>query len=220
VGPVSTPNQGGNQPYQGDNPYAGPGAYRGPSDPGRYGASPAYGQQEPYAYSPYANQGPAGLGSDQPAPVRRPGLMIGSLVLLVLAALPFLIGGLVFLAVPIDVQEIAALLPSIDPTGQLAAAGITPEQLLSIIRTAGGVVALFAAIYVLFVVLAFLGRNWARILVAVLTTGFALLLLAGIVQGGGAGGQGLSIAVLVASVAGVALMFAPASQQYFASRRR
>ncbi|MCO1656760.1 hypothetical protein [Pseudonocardia humida] len=219
---MSNPGQGGNQPYQGDNPYAGPGAYRGPSDPGRYGSSPAYGQQEPYAYSPYANQGPAGTGgADQPAPVRRPGLLVLSLVLLVLSALPFLIGGLVFLVVAIDVQEIVALLPTIDPNGQLAAAGITPEQILDIVRTAGGIVAAMAAIYVLFAVLAFTGRNWARIVVAVLTTGFGLLLLAGLVQGASAGsGSGLSMAVLAASVAGTVLMFVPASQQYFASRRR
>ncbi|WP_214407186.1 hypothetical protein [Pseudonocardia lacus] len=224
---MSNPGQGGNQPYQGDNPYAGPGAYRGPSDPGRYGSSPAYGQQEPYAkqepfvYNPYANQPPAGTGgAGVQQPVRRPGLMVLSLVLLVLSALPFLAGGLVFLVVPIQVQEIVDLLPTIDPTGQLAAAGITPEQILSIIRGAGGVVAAIAALYILFAVLAFTGRNWARIVVAVLTVGFGLLLLAGLVQGAGAGGSGLSIAVLAASVVGTVLLFLAPAQQYFASRRR
>ena len=227
MGAVSNPGQGGNQPHQGDNPYAGPGAYRGPSDPGRYGSSPAYGQGEPYAqpeqpyvYNPYAGPPPAGTGGDDRSqPVRRPGLMVLSLVLLALSALPFLAGGLVFLVVPIEVQEIVDLRPTIDPSGQLAAAGITPEQILSIIRAAGGIVAALAAVFVLFAVLAFTGRNWARILVTVLTVGFALLLLAGVVQGAGAGGSGLSIAVLLASVAGVVLMFVPASQQYFARRR-
>ena len=226
MGAVSNPGQGGNQPYQGDNPYAGPGAYRGPSDPGRYGSSPAYGQgepyaqQEPFAFNPYAGPPPAGTaGDDRPQPVRRPGVMVLSLVLLVLSALPFLAAGLVFLVLPIEVQEIVDLLPTIDPTGQLAAAGITPEQLLSIIRAAGGVLAALAAVFVLFAVLAFTGRNWARIVVTVLTIGFSLLLLAGVVQGAGVGGSGLTIAILLASVAGVVLMFVPASQQYFANRR-
>ena len=35
----------------------------------------------------------------------------------------------------------------------------------------------------LFAVLAFRGRNWARVLVTVMTVGFALLLLSGLVAG-------------------------------------
>jgi hypothetical protein len=144
-----------------------------------------------------------------------------SLVLLVLSSLPFLVGGLVLLLVPIDIAQLTSLLPTIDPTGQLAAAGITPEDVLSLIRIAGAVVAVLAALYVLFAVLAFLGRNWARIVVTVLTVGFALLLAAGLVQGGAGGsGGGLTLAVLVASVAGAVLLFVPAAQAWYASRRR
>jgi hypothetical protein len=222
VGPVSTtPGQGGDQPYQGDNPYAGPGAYRGPNDPGRYGASPAYGQAEPYSFNPYSAPAPAGTGGEGLAPVRRPGVVVLSLVLLVLSALPFLAGGLLLLLAPVDQAEVAALLPSIDPTGQLAAAGIGPEQLVSFMRGFGAVLALLAAIYVVFAVLAFTGRGWARIVVAVLTAGFGLLMAAGLVQGGSAGAGGtFMLLVLLASVAGVVLLFLPASRAFFDSRRR
>jgi hypothetical protein len=103
----------------------------------------------------------------------------------------------------------------------LAAAGVTAADLLSFIRIAGGLLAVLAALYVLFAVLAFTGRNWARIVVAVLTAGFALLMLAGLVQGASGGSNlGLTVAILAASVIGAVLLFVPASREYYASRRR
>ena len=65
----------------------------------------------------------------------------------------------------------------------LAEAGVTPDLLVSAVRVAGGLMAVLALLYVIFAVLAFRGRNWARILVTVMTVGFALLLLSGLVTG-------------------------------------
>ena len=40
-----------------------------------------------------------------------------------------------------------------------------------------------ALLYLIFAVLAFRGRNWARVMVTVMTIGFALLLLSGLFTG-------------------------------------
>ena len=63
----------------------------------------------------------------------------------------------------------------------MAEAGVTPELLVSVMRVVGGLMAGLALLYVVFAVLAFRGRNWARILVTVMTVGFTLLLLSGLI---------------------------------------
>ncbi len=220
---VSTPGQGegptgppGGQPYQ-PNP---PGTYGSTGQPPPYGAPPPYAQQPgQFAYNPYGSPYPAGLGDDQLPRASRPGLMVLSLVLLCLSALPFLLLGVLLLAVPLDIDSV---LPTIDPNGQLAAAGITPDQLESIVRVMGGLFAGLAAIYILFAVLAFTGKNWARIVVALLTAGFALMLLAGLVTGGAADGGSLALVgvVLIASIGGTVILFLPDSQRFFANPKR
>ena len=77
-------------------------------------------------------------------------------------------------------------------------------------------------LYVIFAVLAFRGRNWARIMVTVMTIGFTLLLLSGLVTGttGDASGLILLLVVLVLSVGGTVLMFLPAAGRFFANPPR
>ncbi len=75
--------------------------------------------------------------------------------------------------------------------------------------------------YILFAVLAFLGRNWARIAVTVLTGLFAIFLLFGFLTSGfDAASMGLGLLFIVLPVAGVALMYVKPSAAWFAALRR
>jgi len=223
VAHVSTPGQGegptgsqGGQPYQ-PNP---PGTYGSTGQPPPYGAPPPYAQQPgQFEYNPYGSPYPAGLGDENVPRASRPGLMVLSLVLLCLSALPFLLLGLLLLAVPLDID---AVLPTVDPNGQLAEAGIAPDQLESIVRVMGGVFAGLSVVYIVFAVLAFTGKNWARIVVALLTAGFAMLLLAGLVTGGAADSGSLALVglLLIASIGGTVILFLRDSNRFFANPKR
>lgn len=188
-----------------------------PYGAGSSGNPYGYGQQpQPYAYSPYGQQFTPGQADPEPEVVRRPGAMVGSLVLLVLSALPFLVFGVLGLFVPITPAQFPAEL-GLD--GLLAQYDVTFDQFLQAVRLILALVAVLSLLYVLFAGFAFGGRNWARIASTVLTVLFAGFLLLNI----GSAGTGLStlvvLAPVIASVAGVALMFVPASARWFASRR-
>jgi hypothetical protein len=237
-GAVSTPpdpQQG--QPYPGQQPYGtgyGGVQYPYPGDqglaPGQQPqgypynpyAQPTAGQnpygQNPYAQSPYGT-GPAGLGDKGPGPVARPGILVLGLVLMVLAALPFLAFGVLFLVVPLDTSLIP---PELLDAPELAQAGITAESLLTFVRILGGVFAVLAVLYILFAVLAFAGRNWSRILVTVMTVGFSLFLVLGAVSGGVAdpASAGILLAPVVLGVAGVVILFLAPSNRFFSAPRR
>ena len=235
------PNQYGGQ-YGSGQPYGQPPQYGG-----QYGQNPQYGQQPAYGppggynnppYSPYGNQPygspegqagyayspygtpapyPAGLDDGGSADNPRPGVMVGALILLILSALPFLIiGALMALAVGTDV-----LPPEILNDPRFTEAGLTPELVVSAVRLGGGVMAVVALLYLLFAVLAFRGRNWARVMVTVMTVGFALLLLSGVVTGtaGDAGSLGVLLAIVALCVGGTVLMYLPASTRFFANQK-
>ena len=100
--------------------------------------------------------------------------MVLSLVLMIIAALPFLAFGAGLLFIPLN----AANIPSeVLNSPRLQQAGATPELLISAMRLVGGIVLAIAVLYLLFGILAFAGRNWARIVTTVLTVGFALPLV-------------------------------------------
>jgi hypothetical protein len=212
---MSTP--GGEDPRYG----TGYGGARYPLPQGEQGAPPApdqggypYGQYSPYG--PYTPP-PAGLSSGIEKP-QRPGIMILGLVLLILAATPFLIFGLVFLLAPLGPD---VLPPTILDNPQLRDAGVTDINLLvSAVRFAGGVLAGLAAVYVLFAVLAFTGRNWARILVTVMTAGFALFLVLGIASAVATDPLGAVVLLVpvVLSVGGVVTWFVPQANRWYATR--
>lgn len=216
------------------NPYAQPGqeSYRAGQQPGQYTSSPLPGQghqpypgqgQPPYAgYDPYggsaqAGYGTSGHGGPVAEPVKRPGLMVLSLVLMILAALPFLLGGVVglFALTPSDIP------PELLSNPGLAQTGATPELLIQAAQLVLGAVVVVALVYLAFAIFAFRGRNWARIIVTVLTVGFVLLLLAGLAGGANAGGLLAFVVVLVVvMIASVVIMFLPGSQRFFSSPRR
>jgi hypothetical protein len=197
-----------------------PGQYGSRPYPGQpYGGQPYSGDKDAYAYSPYGGTPyPAGLDDDV-QPARRPGIMILSLVLLILSALPFVAGGALLLLIPLDASAIP---PQLLEDPRLTSAGATPDLLINLIRTAGVLMLVLAVLYILFAVLAFRGRNWARILLAVMTVGFTLLLLSGLFSGAGSDTPSLLFLLFVvgASVGGVVLLFIPDSSRFVSSRRR
>jgi hypothetical protein len=173
------------------------------------------GQPNPYTYNPYDSPYPA--APPDPQPLRRPGLMVVSLVLMVIAALPFLVIGVALLLIPLNAGNIPAELAN---SPRLQEAGATPELLISATRIVGGVLLGVAVVYVLFGILAFAGRNWARIASAVLTVGFALLLVAGIIGSGGAVDTVAISAVLLVMIVGAAVvLFSPRANAWYAYRR-
>jgi hypothetical protein len=251
-GQYQPPHQYGNQPGQyGGQPYGGqygqyPGGQYGGGQygqygggqPPQYGQQPAYGQpgsygqqygqygsqpygapdsQGGYAYSPYGTPPPYSAGpADDSAP--RPGLMVGALIMLTLSALPFLAVG-ILMAVAFG-QDV--LPPELFNDPRLAEAGVTSEVLISTLRVFGGVMAALALLYIIFAVLAFRGRNWARVLVTVMTVGFTLLMLSGLVTGTTADASGMVVllAIIVLSVGGTVLMYLPPAARFFANPPR
>jgi hypothetical protein len=238
--PYPQPGQYGQQPYgqpgqpgQGPpyNPYAQQGhpQYGQPGQYGQYGGQPGqYGQ--PQAYNPYGQPGQyagtpfgataAGLGSDDRAPVSRPGLMVLSLVLLILSSLPFLLIGAALLVIPLDPSQLP---PGYNIEEQLRQANVTVDALVTGLRTSGVVILVLAVLYVLFAVLAFMGHNWARIVVTIMTVLFAGLLLLFVASGISSGDivSGLLFLVPVVMIVGaVVVMFLPESNRWFRGARR
>jgi hypothetical protein len=143
--------------------------------------------------------------------------MILAPALMILAALPFLFFGALLLLVPLSAANIP---PEILNSPRLQAAGATVDLLVTAMRGIGGVVLAVAVIYLIFGILAFAGRNWARVITAVLTVGFALLLVAGLVSSGGAVDTvSISGVLLVLVLGAVAILFSPGANAWYAYRR-
>ena len=184
-----------------------------------YPASP-YGDQAGYAYNPYGAYSSGQGRAEEPPPPSRPGLLVLALVLQILAALPFLFLGVLFLVVPLNAANLPTELTQLQSDPRFTGTDITPDLIVSLVRTVGVVVVVAALVYLLFAVLSFAGRNWARILLAVVSAGFALLLLAAFVSGGATADTlvvfGIFIVLLVASVV---LAFLPAANAWYTHRR-
>jgi hypothetical protein len=234
------PYNSGNPPY---NPYGQQYGGQQYGSPPQYGQAAPYGQQQPgygqqqnpYGGQPYGNSSygytnqpaynpygspsyPAGLDEGGVGGVPRPATVTVALVLLILSALPFLLVAVL----AATLLNAADLPPEIYSDPRIIAQGITPELLVRFATVFGIFIAVLALVYILFAVQAFRGRNWARIMVAVMTTGFTLLLLLGLFGGttGDTGGVVFMLIILAASVGGTVLLFLPASARYFANPRR
>jgi hypothetical protein len=145
--------------------------------------------------------------------VTKPPEMHVSLVLLILAAvLPGLVGaGLVIVSFGAQSQ-----------LDTLASQLNVASGIVSILRAIGAVFFLLAVAYIVFAVIAYRGRNWARILVTVLTALFDIVLILGLVGGSSQTVGGLLVAggIVLASVIGVVLMYLPKSAAFFAAAGR
>ena len=170
---------------------------------------------DPYAYSPYGT--PYTAAPPEPVPTApRPRLLIAVPVLMVLAALPFLLFGALFVAAPVAgiAQEVLA-------SPNMQAAGAT-EALVVVGRTGAGRgdPRRRAALPASSASSPSPGRNWARIATAVLTGGFALLLVAALVVSGGAIDTITLASVLLVLILGaVAILFSPGANAWYAARR-
>jgi heme A synthase len=217
-----------------DSPGApdGPATGQQPPAPGAYGAAPpppgappAPGQPYPYAqpqadyaYSPYGYPLGTGEADLSRGVVPRPGILILALVLLLLSAVPYLLFGVAALVAPDTPGTIPPDLLD-DPT--FAQAGITAETVVQFIRIVGGIFLAVALFYAALAVLAFTGRNWARITLAVLTGLFALLIGFGILSlalSGDVAGALVSALLLSPAVAGVILFFTRPANDWYRSR--
>ena len=169
--------------------------------------------QNPFAYSPYGSPYPA--ASDTAPPVRRPRLLVVAPLMMFLASLPFLFFGVFFLLAPLDglVQEVLA-------SPRMQEAGATAGLVVSAVRILGGILLAVSVLYLLSGFLAFAGRGWARIVTAVFTVGFALLLMAALVMSGGAIDTiTLACVLLVLILGAVAILFSPGASAWYAARR-
>ena len=196
-------------PPQGGSPY---GAQPYPSSP--------YGEQAGYAYNPYGGY-PAGQGSAAgPPPPSRPGLMVLALIMQLLASLPFLFFGVALLVVPLNGPTVTSTLDQLKGDPRFSGTDITPELLTSLVRTVAVITLVAALVYLLLAVLSFTGRNWARIVLAIVSVGFVLLLLAALVTGGATADTLAVLGALVVLLAGsVVIAFLPAANAWYTHRR-
>jgi hypothetical protein len=212
------------QPQYGQQPgqygqYGGqPGQYGQYGQPQQYSPYNPYGQPGQYAGTPFGGDA-AGFGPDTAKDVRRPGIMIVALVLLILSAVPFVLGGLAFITAPSDASQLPPELAP--PPGFLEENNLTAQQYIDFVKIVGGFVLAVALVYVLFAILAFTKRNWARIILTVMTVGFAIMMLGMMLIGLGSVPNALvaSLLIVAASVGGTIIMFLPGSSSWFRSRR-
>jgi hypothetical protein len=146
--------------------------------------------------------------------------MIVALVLMMVSTLPFLIIGAALLALPADnpaLQLVTDGVDSFDPNNQLP-----EDQRLLAVRVAGGVFLGLVGLYLLFAALAFTGRNWARILVTVMTAGFTVIWGLNLFAVGtmDAANLALVLGVLAAAIGGTVILYLRGPSKYFASRAR
>jgi hypothetical protein len=169
--------------------------------------------QNPFAYSPYGSRYSA--ATDAAPTVRRPRLLVVAPLLMFLASLPFLFFGGFLLLAPLD-----GLVQGVLSSPRMQEAGATANLVVSAVRILGGVLLAVSVLYLLFGLLAFAGRSWARVVAAVFTVGFALLLMAGLVASGGALDTITLASVLLVLILGaVAILFSPGASAWYAARR-
>lgn len=132
--------------------------------------------------------------------------------LLVLGALPWLLAGIAFAVLPLNVQ--AAIDDGTFANSPLA--GRTAADLQTLLRVAAGVAAVFAIVHIALAVLTYGRRGWARLAVVSLTAVFAAALVVVLVSTGS-----LVVVVLIAvPVAGAVLLFLGPVPAWFAGARR
>jgi hypothetical protein len=149
----------------------------------------------PFA-TPFGGPFPAGLDALELPRVPRPSILVLALVLQLFSGLPFVLVG-------------AVVLDGVDGLGAADA------QLVGWVVLAAGLV------FCVLAVVAFVGFNWARMLLGVLTGPVAVVLLVTLVNGAISmpGGRVVVMLILIAAVSAAVLMFLPGCAQFFANPR-
>ena len=218
-----------------------PSPYGQPYPPtAQYPPVPAQGYYEQpttnLAYNPYGHQFPAvdqyPGGYPAPQPARRPVGVVVAFLLHLVSALPFLAGSAFALLTGASVQ-------SMIPADQLAefetVTGVDVGSLFALLYGVIVVIGVVALLFVIFSILAVARRNWARILVAVMTVPFVALAAVGVLGVLGvagteaateAAGDPLALVTALAIVAGpgtlaligTILLFTPRANRFFSRR--
>jgi hypothetical protein len=169
--------------------------------------------QYPYPYT-------GGFPEVRPGDVRprRPGVMHLALVLFILSAVvPGLTAALLVVLVTGAASD-PTLASAVDDLSRQLNTSV--EQGLTYFRVAAGIIAALAISYIVFAVVAWRGRNWARIAITVLTGLFDLVLVLGLVGGAVGGGVYPTTGLVAASVLGVVLLYLRPSSEYFARQAK
>lgn len=208
----------GQHPY-GQQLYGQPGApaQPPPAYPQTYGQQRSYPppQDQPAGYPQQYGQDP--YGRPRAGAVRRPGSVRLALVLFLLPAALFLLGGLGLSFAPITPEMLSAQ-PQVDEA--LAQSGLTMTQFLSFIRTAGAIFAVAAVVYALLAVVAFLGKFGALVGLTVLTVLFDLFWLVALLGSlGDPIGALVPLVIIALSVGGLVLMYQGPARAWFSSLR-
>ncbi|MGQ0577037.1 MAG: hypothetical protein ACT4RN_22965 [Pseudonocardia sp.] len=219
--------------------------YADPQGPGRpddktvvmpTGANAGY-QDQPtahLAYNPYGQQFPAvdqyPDGYPMPEPARRPAGMVVALLLHVLSALPFLAGSAFAL---IGGASVRSMLPPEQLAEFESVTGVQVDDFFALLFGLVVLVGVASLLFVIFAVLAFARRNWARIMVTIMTVpfaAFAAVAALGAVTAGANDPATDAVALVVAiavvagpgtlALVGTVLLFLPRANRFFATRRR
>ena len=180
-------------------------------------APPPAGYPQPYPPSSPQPYGQAPAGRPRDGAVPRPAPVTAALVLFLVPAALFLIGGLGLAFAPITPEMLSAQ-PEVDQA--LAQSGLSMTQFLSFVRTAGAIFAVGAAVYGLLAVVAWLGKFGALVGLTVLTAVFDLFWLVALLGSlGDPVGALVPLVVIALSVGGLVLMYQPPVRAWFTAQR-
>jgi hypothetical protein len=213
VPPPAGPPQSG-QPQQGPPQYGQPQQGQPQYDQPQYG-EPQYGQPPP-GYGPPPDYG-QGYGAPQgyygaggpfaPDPNRRPGAVVGALVMTWIGVAFMVLIGLVCLAFAGSQELVEAF------STELRDQGITVAELTLLLRVVGGVLLVWGLIVGTVSVFAWRRANWARIALIVMAALYGVLQLLALLAGE------LSVVVTIAYVAVImVLLLLPPVRGWYASR--
>ncbi|MBP2365657.1 hypothetical protein [Pseudonocardia parietis] len=159
---------------------------------------------------------PAGLGQTPAAKAPRPRQLVTALIMLLAAALPFVLMGVAAMVTPVDESMLEqAGIPRAEYEAMMTQAGMTFDQLAQMVRVMGAVFLVLALIYAALAVVAFLGAGGARLALAVLTGVYGLPLLLMMAPTLPLFG----VLVVAVAAAGVVLLYSRPAKEWYAARK-
>ena len=166
----------GSYPQYPQNPF--PQGWTPGTSPGPYPQQPAPAGPQWNTSDTGGSGPPAGLGRTPPATAPRPRQLVLGLILLLAAALPFVLMGVAAMVTPVDESILdQAGIPRAELDALMAQAGMSFEQLAQMVRVMGAIFLALALVYAVLAVVAFRGAGGARLALAVLTGVYGLPLL-------------------------------------------
>jgi hypothetical protein len=144
--------------------------------------------------------------------------MVLGLIMMLLSTIPFVLVGVAALVLQANAD---AVVSQVLNNPAFANAGVTAQSILSFLKIVGAIIAVIGLLYAVFAVLGFLGKNWARIVAAIMSALFGIFLVfVAIGSSSDASSLIFVLALLVLCVGGVVTYFLRDSNSYFAAVRR